>query len=69
MSKKIEKFEKKAASRIILRSDLESAKKDLVIAKCSLADKDIRLFELQNSVKTDEKQHSAPPVNVFFCPA
>jgi hypothetical protein len=41
MSKKIKKFEKEVASRIILRSDLESAKEDLVIAELSLADKDI----------------------------
>jgi hypothetical protein len=41
MSKKIKKFEKEVASRIILLSDLESAKEDLVIAELSLADKDI----------------------------
>ena len=68
MSKKIKKFEKEVASRIILLSDLESAKEDLVIAELSLADKDIWLFELQNSGKADEKQHSAPPVNIFSAP-
>ncbi|EFX80280.1 hypothetical protein DAPPUDRAFT_318800 [Daphnia pulex] len=62
MSKKIEKLEKEVASRITLRSDLmKLSKKDLVIAQLSLADKDIRLFELQNSGKAIEKQHPASP--------
>jgi hypothetical protein len=55
MIKTIEKLEKEVATRVILHCDLESAKKYLVNAKLSLADKDIRLFELQNYVKPVHK--------------
>ena len=58
MSKKIDKLEKEVACRNTIRSELESAKKDLVIAKLTLAEKEIRLFEIQNSVKAVNKQHS-----------
>ncbi|EFX64600.1 hypothetical protein DAPPUDRAFT_118022 [Daphnia pulex] len=68
MSLKINKLEKEAACSITIRSDLESARKDLIIAKLSLADKDIRLFELQNSGKAAMKQHSAPPANSRSAP-
>lgn len=64
LSKKINKLEKEAACSITIRSDLETARKDLVIAKISLVDKDIRLFEIQNSEKAANKQHSAPPANI-----
>jgi hypothetical protein len=69
LSKKINKLEKEATCSITIRSDLKSARKDLVIAKISLADKDIRLFELQNSGKAIEKQHPASPVNVISAPS
>jgi hypothetical protein len=68
LSKKINKLEKEAACSITIRSDLKSARKDLVIAKISLADKDIRLFEIQNSQKAANKQHSAPPANITSAP-
>jgi hypothetical protein len=68
MSKKIEKLEKEVASRITLRSDLMKLSKK-IIAQLSLADKDIRLFELQNSGNAIEKQHPASPVNVISAPS
>ena len=45
MTKKLDKLEKELENRATLRSELDLAKKDLVIAKLSLADKDNRLFE------------------------
>jgi hypothetical protein len=52
MTGKIEKLEKVIENRATLQSELNLAKKDLLTAKLSLADKDIRLFELQSSVKS-----------------
>jgi hypothetical protein len=61
MTKKLDKLEKELENRATLRSELDLAKKDLVIAKPSLADKDIRLFELQRNVKPARKQSLVPP--------
>jgi hypothetical protein len=58
MMMKIEKAEKEIENRATLHSDLNQAKKDLLTAKLSLADKDIRLFELQSSVKSISLQPS-----------
>jgi hypothetical protein len=44
MTKKIEKLEKAIENRATLQSELNLAKKDLLTAKLSLADKDIRLL-------------------------
>jgi hypothetical protein len=64
MTKKIDKMEKEVVSRITLLRDLDSAKKELIIAKLSLADKYIRLFELQNSRNAANKSQQVPPIKV-----
>jgi hypothetical protein len=61
MMRKIEKLEKKIENRATLHSDLNQTKIDLLTAKLSLADKDIRLFELQLSVKSAKTSSLAPP--------
>ena len=61
MMRKIEKLEKKIENRATLHSDLNQTKIDLLTAKLSLADKDIRLFELQSSVKSAKTSSLAPP--------
>ncbi len=61
MAKKIDKLEKEIDNRATLHSDLNKAKKDLITAKLSLADKDIRLFELLSSDKSVKTSSLAPP--------
>jgi hypothetical protein len=61
MVRKIEKLEKEIDNKATLHTDLNQAKKDLLTAKLSLADKDIRLFELQSSVKSAKTSSLAPP--------
>ena len=59
MLRKIDKLE--IENRATNHSDLNQAKKDLLTAKLSLADKDIRLFELLASAKSVKTSSLAPP--------
>ncbi len=61
MMRKIERLEKEIENRATLHRELNLAKKDLLTAKLSLADKDIRLFELQSSVKSARTPSLVPP--------
>ena len=66
MTKKLDTLENELENQATIRSELNLAKKDLVISKLSLADKDIRLFELQSNVKPARKQSLVPPSVSLF---